>query len=286
MPNRALEPEILAHARTSSGIAFQVRRDARGLLDVPGFDNVLVSIHLGAPAQISCRRGGQQYRGKAVHGDIDIIPAQTASRWEMHDNNDTALLLSLPTSFLETVANDSGIAANKFDILNRFQVRDSTLETLSWAIKTEVEVGCPSGRLYLEGLALAFASRLVTQHSSIRPNSEATTAQLNGNRLKRVLSLIEEEIGTDLSLDQIARVAGVGPSHLQTLFRNAMGVSVHRYVIQRRVERAKALALRDQLSLSDVAQAVGFSDQSHMARHMRRVLNVTPRSLRYRKESA
>lgn len=282
MPSETMQPQILAHARTSSGIAFQLRRDARGLLDVPGFDNVLVSIHLGAPTQVSCRRGGKQYRGSAVHGDIDIIPAQTPSRWEMHDNNDTALLLSLPTSFLQAVANDAGICEDKLDILNRFQVRDSTLETLSWAIKNEVEAGCPSGRLYLDGLALAFASRLITQHSSIRENPAVATERLNGNRLKRVLSLIEEQIGTDLSLHQIASVAGIGTSYLQTLFRNSMGISVHQYVIQRRVERAKALLLHDNLSLADVAEAVGFSDQSHMARQMRRVLNITPRALRYR----
>ena len=61
-------PQILAQARTASGLAFQVRKDPPGKLDVPEFDNVLVSIHLGAPAHISCRRGGKRFRGRAVHG--------------------------------------------------------------------------------------------------------------------------------------------------------------------------------------------------------------------------
>ena len=272
-------PEIVAQARAACGIAFQVRKDPRGTLDVPGLDNVLVSIHLGAPAQISCRRGGKAFRGRAVHGDIDIIPAQTASRWEMHDENDSALLLSFPTSFLRTVARDAGLDETRIEIVNRFQFRDSTLEHLSWAIKREIESGCQSGRLYLDGLGLSFASRLVTQHSTAayvpgRPD------QLNGIRLKNVLSFIEERIATELLLEDIAQIAGVGPSYLQTLFRNALGVSVHQYVIQRRVERARGLLQDENLSLADVAYAAGFSDQSHMARHMRRILNFTPRSLR------
>jgi AraC family transcriptional regulator len=280
----ALEPQILAHARTDSGVAFQLRRDPPGLLDVPGLENVLVSIHVGVPSEMSCRRCGKQYRGKAVHGDIDIIPAQTPSRWEMHDQNDMSLLLSLPASFLQRVASESGVDPGRVEILNRFQVRDGALENLSWAIKHEIEIGGPSGRLYLDGLTLAFVSRLLARHSSAREKFEETGDRLQGNRLKRVLSLIEEEISTDLTLAQIAQVAGVSTTHLQTLFHNAMGLSVRQYVIRRRVERAKALVLRDHMSLADIADAVGFSDQSHMARHMRRVLNVTPRELRSRNQ--
>jgi AraC family transcriptional regulator len=272
-------PQILAQARTASGIAFQVRKDPRGTLNAPEFDNVLVSIHLGTPAHISCRRAGKQFRGRAVHGDIDIIPARTSSLWQMHDENDSALLLSFPTSFLQTVANDAGVDEKRFEILNRFQVRDSTLENLSWAIKCEMEMGCPSGRLYLDGLALSFASRLVTQHSSIATRS-GDGDELKGIRLKNVLSYIEEQLASDLRLEDIARVAGVGTSYLQTLFRNAIGMTVYRYVIQRRVERARDLLANGELSLADVADASGFADQSHMARHIRRVLNSSPQSLR------
>jgi AraC family transcriptional regulator len=92
------------------------------------------------------------------------------------------------------------------------------LENLSWAIKYEMEMGCPSGGLFLDGLALSFASRLVTQHCST-PFSAGLSDQLNGNRLKRVLSFIEEEISTNLQIQDIAKVAGVGPSRLRTLFR-------------------------------------------------------------------
>jgi AraC family transcriptional regulator len=145
-----------------------------------------------------------------------------------------------------------------------------------------MELGCPSGGLFLDGLALSFASRLVTQHSS-KPFGTVPRDLLNGNRLKRVLSFIEEGIASNLLIEDIARVAGVGPSHLQTLFRNALGVSVYQYVLQRRVERARSLLQSDHLSLNDVAAESGFADQSHMARHMRRILNTSPRVLRRRK---
>ncbi|KYF72421.1 hypothetical protein BE15_48030 [Sorangium cellulosum] len=54
---------------------------------------------------------------------------------------------------------------------------------------------------------------------------------------------------------------------------------MHEYVVQRRVERARALLLRGDLPASQVAIEAGFAHQSHMARCMRRVLGVTPTAL-------
>jgi AraC family transcriptional regulator len=273
-------PQILAYARTADGIAFQLRKDPRGVLEVPELENVLISIHLGIPARMGCWRGGKRYIGTAVHGDIDIIPACTPARWEMRDENDTALLLSLPQTLLHAVAHQSGLDATRLEIRNRFQVRDTELEALSWAMKREMEAGYPSGRLYLDGLALAAASRLVTRHSSVTKLTEQRSEGLSGHRLKQVLSFIEEHLAEDLSLEQIAAVAGVSASHMKALFRISMGMPVHQYVIQRRVERAKALIMQDSLSTAEIALAAGFAHQSHMARHMRRLLGMPPKVLK------
>ena len=64
------------------------------------------------------------------------------------------------------------------------------------------------------------------------------------------------------------------------LFRKALGMRMHQYVIQRRVERAKTLLREDSLSMAEIAQAAGFAHQSHMARHMRRVLGVAPLAMK------
>jgi AraC family transcriptional regulator len=279
MPQEQRVPQILAHARTAEGVGFQLRRDPPGVLEVPELENVLISIHLGEPTRLSCRREGRRFSGMAVHGDIDIIPAKTPATWEMHDENDTALLLSLPQRLLRMVAEESGLDGARLEIRNRFQVRDTELETLSWAMKRELEAGCPSGRFYLDGLALAAASRLVSQHSSLGALKERNEG-LSGHRLKLVLAFIEEQIGEDLSLERIANVAGVSGSHMKTLFRRSMGMPIRQYVIRRRVERAKELLMQDHLSTAEIAQTVGFAHQSHMARHMRRVVGVAPKAMK------
>ncbi|NYF50206.1 helix-turn-helix domain-containing protein [Tunturiibacter gelidoferens] len=280
MPRHPTSPQVLAHVRMADGVAFQLRKDPPGTLEVSELNNVLLSIHVGSPTRVSCRRNNRHFTGTAVHGDIDIIPAHTPSRWVMHDENDTALLLSLPQQFLHRIANESGVDSSKLEIRNRFQVRDRELEALSWAMKREMESGCPSGRFYLDGLALAVASRLVTRHSSLAKSAPEKNQGLSGHKLKRILSFIEDQLAENLSLDQIATVAGVSASHMNTLFRKSTGLPIHQYVIQRRVERAKTLLTQDNLSMEEIAQTVGFAHQSHMAKHMRRVLGVPPKAMK------
>jgi len=271
---------VLKQARTTEGVAFELRSDPMGAVEIPELEDVVVAIHVGAPAKLVCWRNGRRHSGTAVHGDLDIVPAGTPSRWEMHDDNDTALLLSLPPALLRAVADQSGLNSARMEVRDRFQIRDIELESLCWAMKREMELGYPSGRLYLDALALAVTSRVVAQHSSVTKQMEKRNEGLDGRRLKQVLSFIEDQLAEDLSLEKIAAVAGISASHLNALFRISMGVPVHQYVIQRRVEYAKRLLAHDGLSMAEIAVAAGFAHQSHMARHMRRVLGMSPLAMR------
>jgi AraC family transcriptional regulator len=279
-PNTKQLPQVLAFGETAQGLALQLRSDPAGVLEVPELQSVLVAIHVGAAAKISCRRGGQSHTGSAVHGDIDIVPAYTAARWEIHDQNDTALILGLPPSLLEVVAEEHGFDSRRVIVRNRFQVRDPQLENIGWALKTEMESNYPSGRLYVESLAVSVASRLISAYSSVAQHMPQQTGGLGGRRLKQTLAYIEDNLSEDLSLSQLASIAGISASHFKTLFRESAGVPLHQYVIQRRIDRAKDLLMAGKLSIAEIALATGFSHQSHLARHMRRASGLSPRAMK------
>src|SRR5262245_49148739 len=114
-------PKIMAESGIADGFGYQLRWDPPGILEAPGLDGALVCVHLGAPARLTCWRDGRRLSGTAVHGDIDIIPAHTPGRWEMHDANDTALLIRLPQSLLRTVAQESGFDGSRLELRDRFQ---------------------------------------------------------------------------------------------------------------------------------------------------------------------
>jgi len=253
--------------------------DAPGVLDIPAQSRTVVSIHVGPPSRMECRRGDDSHRGTAIHGDIDIIPAGIASTWELKDS-DSALILSLAGDLLRSVAEESDLDPRLVEIKNRFQVRDAQIEHIGWALQAEMERGYPCGRLYTESLATALAAQLVRNHSSIARQPGSIQGGLSGRRLKQVLAFIEDNLGNDLSLSEIAGVAGLSVSHCKVLFRQSIGLPVHQYVIRRRVERAAMLLRQRELSISRIALETGFAHQSHLALHMRRVLGVSPKRLR------
>ena len=99
-------------------------------------------------------------------------------------------------------------------------------------------------------------------------------------RLQRVTDYVHEHLAQELSLHELARVAGMSASHFNVQFRHSTGMPVHQYVIAARVERALNLLIQTRLPVSQIALHVGFSSQSHLSRHLRRMHGLSPAALR------
>ena len=140
----------------------------------------------------------------------------------------------------------------------------------------------PSGRIYVDALGLALAAHLVSRYAlPPAPASEQPPAQkLSARQARLVRDYVEAHLDQDLSMADLARVSGVGVSHFRALFGRSFGQPPHRYVIERRLARARVLIEADAAPLAEVALMAGFSHQSHLARWMRRLEGVTPGELR------
>ncbi len=103
---------------------------------------------------------------------------------------------------------------------------------------------------------------------------------MTGRNLRRVLDYIEENLSRDLSLKEIAGVVGLSVSHCKYAFSKSVGLPIHQFVLQRRIERAKQLLAEDSLSIGQVAKQAGFTHKSHLAYHIRRVYGTSPTGLR------
>jgi AraC family transcriptional regulator len=271
---------LSAHAQIShNGFYVSLLTDQPGVVEVSGREEARVSIHAGPPVEVSCRRAGYNYRGTSVYGDIHIIPAHTPSTWELK-GKDTFLTLSVSPTLLKKVAEELELDPVKIEIRNRFQVRDPQLENIGWTLKEEMECGYPCGRLYFDSLAVAVTTRLIRYHSSKSMEMRRPDKRLSDRRLRQVFEYIEVNLADNISLDDLASVVGLSVSHFNALFREAAGISPHQYLIRRRIERAKNLLSEGNLSISQIAIETGFAHQSHLARHMHRVLGVSPKALR------
>jgi len=99
--------------------------------------------------------------------------------------------------------------------------------------------------------------------------------------LRRVQEYIDSHLNENMGLDILAGAAGLSVHHFARAFRQSLGEPPHSYVLRRRIERAQEMLKQTDQPLSEIALAVGFSDHSHLARHFRRLMGVTPSAARW-----
>jgi AraC family transcriptional regulator len=96
------------------------------------------------------------------------------------------------------------------------------------------------------------------------------------------LDYIDGSIGGGLTVNEIAQIAGLSRYHFGKMFRRSTGVSLHQYVLWRRIRRAQEFLRNPRLPLADVAARVGFSSQTHFTTVFTNALGVAPGE--YRKQ--
>ena len=144
------------------------------------------------------------------------------------------------------------------------------------AMEFEMKAGAPGGPLLFESLGKSVALYLASRQSAHPFVLPARPFGLSRDRLSRVTEYIHTHLASDLALEDLAGVACLSTYHFARMFKASTGQSVHQYVLQQRIERAKVLIRRKNLTLAEIAGAVGFSDQSQFTTAFRRIVHVTP----------
>jgi len=256
-----------------------VARVAPGLCEPPPTDSYRLSINTGAAVWATCCRPGRPRRYLRTPGGINFAPPGATVGWVM-DSPVSLLKLSVPRTLIRTAAQDLDLDARTLDFATAIQVREAQIEWLARALQAEDAAGNPHGLLFRESLGLALSIVLVRKFACASAGAGIEAGRLAPLQLQRITDYIETHLGRqDLSLRELAGVAGMSVSHFKSLFKRRTGVSAHRFVVQRRVERAAALLRVGHLSITDVALETGFAHATHLARWTRRLLGASPRQL-------
>ena len=130
-----------------------------------------------------------------------------------------------------------------------------------------------NSRLAQESVLYEALRKLMLRHSKSRP-TESTAG-----RAQKPLALVKEFLDdypdSDISLEELAKLAGLSPYHLTRSFKKAFGLPPHAYQVQARLRHAKQL-LKSGMPIAEAAISSGFHDQSHLHRNFRKALGITP----------
>lgn len=103
---------------------------------------------------------------------------------------------------------------------------------------------------------------------------------LSRGQLQQVQHFIHTNLGGKISLGELAKLTDSSPWHFSRKFKRATGLPPRQYLIQRRLEKAKALLESSELTIAEVAQFVGFFDQSHFVKQFKTRVGLTPKDYR------
>ena len=253
-----------------------------GEVELLPFDGHLVNVHLSGPNHVVQRRNERTHEGHRITRAVDVIPAGTPAYFRVGAaSEDTCMLLT--DRFVRRVAQEAGADPDSFEVAPLFNTPDPHIERIGMSLLSEMKTRGLGGELLAESLANVLALHVLRSHSSLGRASRRRVGSEGGysrRSLGRATDYINDNLSRKLTLAEIAEAAHMSPHHFARSFKKDTGLSPHRYVIQRRVERAKALLANTDLTIAEVARAVGFANQSHLSSHVRRHLGASPKTLR------
>jgi len=203
-----------------------------------------------------------------IRRDVEIQATEPSGSFPM-------MVLQLDNSKLQHLAPTHVLAIDNW--LSSAQVtRDLRLTALLSTICAEVREGCISGRLYAESISLALLVYLAGKYAAPRL-ADNCAVSLSPAEKRRLVDYIRANLTSNISVTELAGLTAMSPSHFARVFKASFGVTPYRFVMQERVEGAKAMLATTELSGSQVATAFGFASQSHFVKVFRQVTGVTPK---------
>jgi len=273
------EDLLQARGRRWPGVAVGLWRFA-GLPErqtLPGIDMHYISFTVRGPLHVERDTDDGRVEAEFRPGHSLIMAAGRESTWRW-DRPTDELHLYIDPSLLADTAAAAGLGSP--ELIERFAFEDPFLRQATRLLADEQREPQAAGDLLAETLAQAIALHLLRTHCTVHGREQRQPGALSPAQVRRVRAYIDEDLTAPLSLDDLARVAGVSRAHFARGFQRATGSTPHGYVTDRRVARARQLLAASRLPIGEIAQATGFRSQSHFASVFRRHAGASPSAYR------
>ncbi|MBN9221255.1 MAG: helix-turn-helix transcriptional regulator [Mesorhizobium sp.] len=223
--------------------------------------------------------GDGWHRDTLAPGRIVAMPPYTTSRW-MVEGDRRNLVLLIPTSTINRILGASAPPdlCEAFAPLSLEAWDDPLLHAMMVRLWEASERSQLTDYLLADGLLIAILSQLLQRAGTLakRPDQIA----LSPHRMRRLMEFVGENLHKKIGLLEMAEVAKLSVRHFARAFRQETGDTPHRWLMARRVDRAKAMLIDTDEDCQAIADMCGFASQSHLTIVLKSATGKTPKKWR------
>jgi len=184
------------------------------------------------------------------------------------DNIRISLAASLVDRLLET---------DGFRLKPGFGLEDNFLKEVAHLLVAEAETSSGTDNIYRDSLIVAYVIHLACLYSMDNKKVFAPKGRLSSNQLRKVIEFTRMNISQNIRLSEMASCVHLSEYHFARLFRNTLGVSPYKFVLEMKITSAKTLIRHQKRSFSDIAYMLNFSDQAHFSHVFKKLTGASPR---------
>jgi AraC family transcriptional regulator len=266
--------EIAPLGRSGAAL-IAVEQTAGDFSDLPTEDLVIARALTNGHGLIDCGSGRRRWINRSGH--ITVVPPRFATT-VLLDTPHVLDFIAVPYRRLLDLAGPDLLPSDGgFGALHDGMWPERTVTRCFAALWREGRSGAPDP-LLVDAALLTLGSRLVAL-SRAKP-VRTPQGGLAPWQVRRATAYMMDNLDNEVGLAELGVLVGLSPSHFCTAFRRSTGRPPHAWLTEARMERAKALLANPRLSLTEVAQTVGYGGQSAFGAAFRRVTGKTPSAWR------
>jgi AraC family transcriptional regulator len=212
--------------------------------------------------------------------EIILTPAGIRSGWHWHEKSKVIVITIAPEMLDRFATSELGIVLGKRQLRDTPQMLDADLCQSGKMLLDALRDRRTGSEVMYESLARIFLVKLVQRYGEMRSEALDLGRGFTASHYKRVLDYVADNFGGEITIDDLARIAGLSSAHFSRLFKEVIGDTPYQFVMDYRVEQAKRMLGDPAKAMVDIALECGFADQAHFSRIFKRLTGQTPKAFR------
>lgn len=250
------------------------------------FDQHHILINLNpVPHRVENWRNGEHRDFTYLQNQIIVTPAGIESGWRWHAQSKVIVITLEPKVFEQFAINQVGVLLDAQQLADIPIFLDTDICQSAHNLYLALQEKSLGYEVMFESLARVFLVKLIQKYALTDHSNELASLEKTGltaNKYKQVLSYVKQHFAESISVSELADTVAMSPQHFSKVFKNTLGRTPIQYVQEHRVEESKRLLGQSDLSLVEVAERCGFSDQAHFSRLFKKYTAQTPKRYRDR----